>query len=79
MIAVTLAHASTNYDIGKGLISDGFVHVQKHRDRRLTKLVSLFYHQIAVSLLSTIANGRMIMYRLLSLSHTVHVVAVLYM
>lgn len=43
LTAVTLAHASTNYDIGKGLISDGFVHVQKHRDRRLTKLVSLFF------------------------------------
>lgn len=38
--AVTLAHASTNYDIGKGLISDGLLHVQKHRDKRLTKLVS---------------------------------------
>lgn len=40
VIAVTLMHPSTNEDIGKGIISDGFLHVQKHRDRRLTKLVS---------------------------------------
>ncbi|KYM96600.1 hypothetical protein ALC62_12727 [Cyphomyrmex costatus] len=39
VIAVTLMHPSTNEDIGKGLISDGFLHVQKHRDRRLTKLI----------------------------------------
>lgn len=38
--AVTLVHSTSNEDIGKGLISDGFLHVQKHRDRRLTKLVS---------------------------------------
>jgi hypothetical protein len=42
VIAVTLVHPSTNEDIGKGIISDGFLHVQKHRDRRLTKLVSQF-------------------------------------
>lgn len=47
--AVTLMHVSTNYDIGKGLISDGFVHVQKHRDRRLVKLVSRFYFHIPYS------------------------------
>lgn len=41
--AVTLAHASTVYDIGKGLISDGLVHVQKHRDRRLVKLVRVYF------------------------------------
>lgn len=40
VIAVTLMHPNTNEDIGKGLISDGFLHIQKHRDRRLTKLVS---------------------------------------
>lgn len=39
--AVTLVHPTTNEDIGKGLISDGFLHVQKHRDRRLTKLVRI--------------------------------------
>lgn len=43
VIAVTLMHSSTNEDIGKGLISDGFLHVQKHRDRRLVKLVSRLY------------------------------------
>jgi len=37
--AVSLVHPSTNEDIGKGIISDGFLHVQKHRDRRLTKLI----------------------------------------
>jgi len=41
--AVTLMHPNTNEDIGKGLISDGYLHVQKHRDRRLIKLVSCFY------------------------------------
>lgn len=37
--AVTLADATTNEDIAKGLISDGLLLVQSHRDKRLTKLI----------------------------------------
>lgn len=38
--SVTLADASTNEDIAKGLIADGLLLVQKHKDKRLGKLVS---------------------------------------
>lgn len=37
--AVTLVDPTTNEDIAKGLISDGFLLVQNQRDRRLTKLL----------------------------------------
>lgn len=39
--SVTLADASTNEDIAKGLIADGLLLVQKHKDKRLGKMVSL--------------------------------------
>ncbi|XP_046833925.1 staphylococcal nuclease domain-containing protein 1 [Vespa crabro] len=37
--SVTLADASTNEDIAKGLIADGLLLVQKHKDKRLGKLI----------------------------------------
>lgn len=38
----TLTDAGTNLDIGKGLVADGILLVEKRRERKLAKLVNKF-------------------------------------
>lgn len=38
----TLTDAGTNLDVGKGLVADGILLVEKRRERKLAKLVNIF-------------------------------------
>ena len=40
--AATLVDSTTNEDIGKGLISSGYLLVEKNRDKRLKQLVNFY-------------------------------------
>lgn len=44
----TLTDAGTNLDIGKGLVADGILLVEKRRERKLAKLVNKFEYFFSV-------------------------------
>lgn len=48
----TLTDAGTNLDIGKGLVADGILLVEKRRERKLVKLVNKFEFLLRIQLVN---------------------------